>query len=70
MPRGKTRKMLVAKQTGVIMLDGTPHQVQANVTRVSEDNSLAAAAPHMWEVARSHYPELEQMTAAPGEHRG
>lgn len=70
MPRGKTRKMMVAKETGVIQVNGTPYTIHAGMTRVSDDNPLVAAAPHLWEPARSHYPELEQMTAAPGEKRG
>lgn len=61
--------MLVARDTGVIQYEGTPYSIHAGVTRVSEDNPLVAAAPHLWEPARSHYPHLEQMTAAPGEQR-
>lgn len=70
MPREKQRKMMVARETGIITLDGAPYAIQAGVTRVSEDSPLVAAAEHLWEPARSHYPELEQMTAAPGERRG
>lgn len=70
MPREKQRRMMVARETGVIQVGGTPYSIHAGVTRVSEDNPLVAAAPHLWELARSHYPELEQMTAAPGERRG
>lgn len=70
MPREKQRKMLVARETGVITLDGTPYSIQAGITRVHEDNPLVKAAEHLWEPARSSYPLLEQATAAPGEQRG
>lgn len=70
MPRQKQRKMMVARETGVIQVGGTPYAIHAGVTRVSEDSELVAAAPHLWEEARSHYPHLEQMTATPGEQRG
>ncbi|MCR4339223.1 MAG: hypothetical protein NUW01_04965 [Gemmatimonadaceae bacterium] len=62
-------RIFIAKETFSTVVDGSPVVVAAGVTRVREGHSLLRGREHMFEVMRVDY-EVEQMTNAPGEHRG
>jgi hypothetical protein len=62
--------MLIATDTGVVEIDGVPYSFTRGVTRLRADHPIVKAAAHVFKPIDSSYPEIEQMTAAPGEKRG
>lgn len=62
--------ILVAKTTGFISLDGQEYAIRAGVTRIRTSHPLAKKHGHLFEAVEIDLPpEVEQMTAAPGEVR-
>lgn len=62
-------KMLVARESGVVLLDGTEFTIARGQTRIDSDHPLAKRTPaEWWEDADVTYP-VEQATAAPAEKR-
>src|SRR5688500_3216180 len=68
-PRKDPAEIMVARDTGSIDVDGVPHFIRRNVTRVRVDHPVYKAAPHLFKKLEAHY-DVEQMTRAPGEKRG
>jgi hypothetical protein len=68
-PRKKTSDILVAKDSGVLNLDGEEILIRRGVTRVRAGHKLAETYPDLFEPLKLHY-DIEQATAAPGERRG
>src|SRR3972149_2583838 len=61
--------MLVARESGSILIDGTEYRLEKGKTRVDSDHVLAKRSPaEWWEDANVTYP-VEQATAAPAEKR-
>ena len=68
-PRKNLDQILVAKESGVVVLDGQEVVVHKNITRARAGHAIVKAAPDLWEPIKVHY-DVEQATAAPGERRG
>ena len=70
-PRSKPAdRILVAKATGIwVSPEGDEYWAHAGITRITADHPFARATPDWWEEIESHFPSVEQATAAPGELR-
>ena len=71
---GRPRKdpesqVLIARESGIITIDGEECVVVSGVTRAERGHPIVAATPGWWKPIRAHY-RVEQATAAPGELRG
>lgn len=60
--------ILVAKRSGVIVLDGRRYVVQAGRTHVRASHPIVAANPHMFGPITVDY-DVEEATATPGRKR-
>jgi hypothetical protein len=67
-PRNE-HQILIAKQSGVIQIDGEECFVVKGVTRAERGAEIVRLTPGWWEPIKAHY-RVEQATAAPGELRG
>ncbi len=65
------RRVFIATQTFSANLDGAPHAIHRNVTRVREGHPLLDMYPGFFEAAddKVHF-EVETTEAVPGEGRG
>jgi hypothetical protein len=67
MPRKKEPEYFVARSSGVVKVNGHKETYVAGKTIVHRDTALYKAAPDRFVPVER--PEVEQATAAPGEHR-
>jgi hypothetical protein len=67
MPRKKEAEFFVARSSGVVNVNGHKETYVAGQTIVHRDTALYRAAPDRFVPVER--PEVEQATAAPGEHR-
>lgn len=49
-------EILIAKRTGVVVINGKKRRVHRGVTTAHRDNPLAISHPHLWEPLRIDYP--------------
>lgn len=69
-PRKQEPTMMIATETGVVEIDGVPHNFTKDQTRVDPTSEIFRAVPQYFKPIEAHYPRVEQATAAPGEVRG
>lgn len=61
--------IMIAVDSGVIVIDGREQQVFKGVTRARRSHEIVKAMPDLWKKIDVHF-DVEQMTAGPGELRG
>lgn len=66
--RDPDRDVLVARISGVLVIDGREETVTAGRTRARASHPIVKAAPDWWEPINVHY-DLEEAVAEPGERR-